>query len=912
MAATTGGTITQSGAVTVDSTSSFTTDVADKSITLNNTSNALTGAVTFTSTAGSTASNVTIDNGTTDLILAGTTIRGTLSATSGGTITQSGALTVDSTSSFTTDVNDKAITLSNTSNVFTGAVSFTTQSAGGNTGNVTIDNGTTNLIFGASTTAGSLTATSGGTITQSGALTVGSTSSFTTDVANQSITLSNTSNALTGAVSLSTSGTADATLDNGTTALDLGTVNIGQNLVVTAGNAITDSGVITVAGTASFTTDVSNNAITLDSTNVITGAVSFTTTGTGGDVTLDNGSTALNLGTISTGGFFSGTTTSSIATSSTTNTGEGLTLNANAGITLNNNITSTGATVIDADVDNNGVGDFTIAASQTLTSNSNSVTITSNDISLSGSIDAGTSSVTLNISDNGTIGVGATAGNWTLSGAELQNITAGTMTIGDTNDGAVAIDGITDANSQNISSTLLINSGGSATVSSASTFNVISIDALGGITVSGDLTSDTGDMTLDANTGTLTVAGQALNATGGSSNVTITADAVDLQAGSSITGSDTFTIQASTAGTSIGIAGGAGTLNLDATEFGYVTAANFSSVVIGASGATGSVGFSPTPISKSLTIRGSAITLAALDVTGSFTLDVNGGGANSITVTDAITATTGITFTADDDIIFNSASADLTTTTGGISLTADSDSDANGTGGKISMVDGVIIDGGSGDIALSADEDISLGRLVTTSSSNTAVVLTSTSGGIIDNGDAGSPDIEAKTGRLVIDVVTGIGNDGSKGANAADDAIDIQVASIDVDNTTSGNVNFNETDDISVIKINNQGGDVTVSTPGNLSNEGNITASGTITVGDVEPDPFADGVCDEAEQEAGLCTAPVVEVTPVIETVVTPVVETVLPPTIVPQQQQADFSQAIQSTFVSSFTSNGSSSGGGC
>lgn len=53
------------------------------------------------------------------------------------------------------------------------------------------------------------------------------------------------------------------------------------------------------------------------------------------------------------------------------------------------------------------------------------------------------------------------------------------------------------------------------------------------------------------------------------------------------------------------------------------------------------------------------------------------------------------------------------------------------------MVDGTVFDTGSGILALSADEDIAVGLLQTTSSSDTAVTLTSTSGGVF-SGDTDS------------------------------------------------------------------------------------------------------------------------------------------------------------------------------
>jgi len=102
---------------------------------------ASTGAVTVT-TQG-TAANVTIDNTTTDLSVQGT-VNGALALTSGGTIANSGALTVSGTTAATTDVDDKSITLDQLAS--TGAVTVTTQ---GTAANVTIDNTTTDLSVGA-------------------------------------------------------------------------------------------------------------------------------------------------------------------------------------------------------------------------------------------------------------------------------------------------------------------------------------------------------------------------------------------------------------------------------------------------------------------------------------------------------------------------------------------------------------------------------------------------------------------------------------------------------------------------------------------------------------------------------------------------------------------------------------------
>ena len=106
-------------------------------------------------------------------------------------------------------------------------------------------------------------ARSGGGITDTGVITVAGTSLFHSDVTGQVITLDSV-NAMTGAVSITHTGSADVAIDNGTTALNLGTVGVGQNFEARSGGAITDTGVITVAGTSLFHSDVGGQVITLD------------------------------------------------------------------------------------------------------------------------------------------------------------------------------------------------------------------------------------------------------------------------------------------------------------------------------------------------------------------------------------------------------------------------------------------------------------------------------------------------------------------------------------------------------------------------------------------------------------------------------------------------------------------------
>ena len=90
-------------------------------------------------------------------------------------MTDSGALTIAGTSSFTTSANNATIALDTTTNAFTGAVTITTNDDSGTDADVTIDGGTTAFILAASTIDGDLTVRSGNAsgITDSGTVTVG-------------------------------------------------------------------------------------------------------------------------------------------------------------------------------------------------------------------------------------------------------------------------------------------------------------------------------------------------------------------------------------------------------------------------------------------------------------------------------------------------------------------------------------------------------------------------------------------------------------------------------------------------------------------------------------------------------------------------------------------------------------------
>ena len=178
--------------------------------------------------------------------------------------------------------------LANASNVFTGTVTFTTD-----TGSDISIADTTAFDLGA-LAVNSLIVSAGGDISDSGVLDIATTASFTTTAANGNVVLDQASD-IDGALSITTHGTGTSSVTNLTDAIELGTITSAQ-LTVAAGGDITQSGAATITGDASFS--AGGNVITLNSEgNDFTGAVSLTNTGTN-NITIDDAND-LVLGTVS-------------------------------------------------------------------------------------------------------------------------------------------------------------------------------------------------------------------------------------------------------------------------------------------------------------------------------------------------------------------------------------------------------------------------------------------------------------------------------------------------------------------------------------------------------------------------------------------------------------------------------------
>ena len=154
--------------------------------------------------------------------------------------------------------------------------------------------------------AGNLYLRTGNNITDSGTVTVGYGLVATTDANHGAINLGTL--AVGSTVDLTTHGSGNATVVNDAV-LIIAASEVGGNLAATAttGN-ILDNGVLTVAGTSSFTTSQNNADITLNNANAFTGAVSLNTTGSSAHATVVDAS-GLNLGASTVGGNLSATAT---------------------------------------------------------------------------------------------------------------------------------------------------------------------------------------------------------------------------------------------------------------------------------------------------------------------------------------------------------------------------------------------------------------------------------------------------------------------------------------------------------------------------------------------------------------------------------------------------------------------------
>lgn len=862
---TSNGAITQAASTAINSgtsLSSFDSGATGAAITLTN-ANLFRGPVGLT-TIG--ANNASLTN-TSDLSLDNINVGGDLNiSVSNGSMSQATAartIVVAGNSTFTGTGTGDSITVANANNQFTGTVNISNE--GSNDINI---NNSKALVLGTINAGNNFTATTtgiGSSITQNGILTISGTSSF--DAAANAITLTNTANSLTGAVSLTNSGANDVSLVNND-ALILGTSSIGQNLNLTANGSISQTGAVTASsGTTTLTLTAANSDILLDTlaNNFGSSAIIF-----GGvvdnirDIGIQNSNAAASVSDFSSMNNLRNLTlnysgTNVILPALTLHSGGNLNITARgAGVGA---VTQSGALIVP------GTATFT---STTGTSSLRSVVLTNNSNQFSGAVSVSNSGAsTVNIKNSTALILGdftLGSGLVTLDGDGISQSSGALFTAsGDMNlaGNAGAINFTSTGNNFSGDVYATNTAVNSVNISNTSTLRLADITLTGNsnLTATGvnlavianHTISTSGDITLNSGTGTLSTNNNTLLFTSGAINFIGDSMTLNTAGGSQIGGtslgsgtSSYTTLTAATAGTTIGIAGGTGGLNLSQNELNkiYATnvrigdstagaidinpwspAANFASngvlTLASASAITqgGGSGIDLSANGASLALRSAtSVALAntnnifsniAANITGGLTL---ANSANTIVtaLTDdlgaisGITANGAVTVTASGTLAVNN---DITSTNNAIALTGIGFTQAAST-----MIDSgsdvIAIDGGGSSI------NFNNGTLKTTNSGASAVIIHNASTIALGNIDAALGTVTIGSGD-VTDTVT-------QNASTNISANALQV-------TTSGSITLDRTNNViaSLLGVT-RGGTFYLANTGALAITGSI-AAGTIT-----------------------------------------------------------------------------------
>lgn len=539
-----------------------------------------TGAVTvatFTQTAGqgtSTFNGLLTANGTAgDINLTGSAI--TFNA--GVTTLNGGILSVTSSG---------ALTIANTGLSLDGA--FTKAGAGNTVLGANITTSNDDITFGG---AGAVSLTAASTLSAgTGTIAIGAA-----DLDGQNFTLAADEINFTGAAdSVVGNGSGVLTLRGGAAGTSIGVLDASSTLELSASDlaALADevaasiviggagvSGDITVASAIAF-----RDAVTLQTTGGITVGGVITGSNADSGVTINGGTVNLGAGIATQGAAVSitGTTTlSADATIDTTNAGGAA---AGANITLNSAVDSDSAGSNTLSLESGTGGDISIAAIGATTRLGGFEILGANDVTAQG--------IRATVINNTVAGTATYAGaldttalaGITLSGAGGHTLSAGATTTG----GGVFI--------ANASGTITVGASG-LSLDGVFTRSNGTTSLAGNITTSNDdinfsdaasTLTLTGDSVLTAGTGTITLRGVTM----GSQDLTLAADGIDLLGGDdSVTGAGTgtLTLRGSSDATTIGLAGGAGTLQLTQTDLDAVAVGAIFEMLIGSATGTGDI-----------------------------------------------------------------------------------------------------------------------------------------------------------------------------------------------------------------------------------------------------------------------------------------------------------------------------------
>src|SRR5579885_3254004 len=536
--------IAQSGALTVAGTSAFTAQQGG--IALTQGGNKLNKDVSLATTGGDAALvNDSAHTASAVTTLAASSIGGNLAVTSTTGIAQSGALTVAGTSGFTAE--NGGVSLGQGGNPLNQDITLNATGGDASLANDAAHTASAVTTLAASSIGGNLAVTSTTGIAQSGALTVAGTSGFTAE--NGGVSLGQGGNQLNKDITLTATG-GDATLVNdaahtasGVTTLAAG--SLGGNLAVTSTTGLAQSGVLSVAGTSSFTAQ--NGGIALAQSNKLNRDISLNTTGGNATLVNDAAHTASGVTTLaagSVGGNLAVTSTTGIAqsgaltvagTSSFTAENGAIALGqanhltgavalaATGGnaVLANAQATALATVAVDGTLSVSAAGALTQAGGTAITAAGTTLAAGSgNDIALTNAGNdlthgGGAASLLVTSGDNVTVVNGAALqlGGVTANGNVSVRTSAGTLSLAGTIDAGAG-------------STITATGGGGIALRGAVTTNAATtLDAGGGLYNGGGFALATGDNALNLSAGTIVFGGASPALDAGSATLTITAPA---------------------------------------------------------------------------------------------------------------------------------------------------------------------------------------------------------------------------------------------------------------------------------------------------------------------------------------------------------------------------------------------------
>jgi trimeric autotransporter adhesin len=448
------------------------------------------------------------------------------------------------------------------------------------------------------------------------------------------------------------------------------------------------------------------------------------------------------------------------------NLGTGLTVNTIGNIAV---VTASTLTDLNVTVDPGGTDTYSITATGltfTVTDSGSDVVVTS--VSQSGlNFSLTTSTGNLSLGD---LAIDTGAGNVSL-----------VSTLGNINEA-------NNVGTANITTTGSVSLSGETGVGNASTFDVASTT---------NLTIDT-DNSFNVDTGSTVLTDLSIIVDPATSSTYIlTSSGVTLSLASSSTDIDTFVLSSTAAlnfslTTDSGLLSTSGAMNVGAGSFSLTTNGN-------------------------ITL---AMTISNTITAGSLVLDANGQQSDVI-ISANINITDGsVAITADDSVVLLPSADIMATGAGNVTVESNTDTLDGSSLDDLVMDDGSVIDAGSGTISLTSTGtgagNITVSELKTTSSSNSAITVTSIST-IFDAGDTlSTTNFSAVNGGVVLVAASSIGN-------APATSLEFDVASLDA--TNSGNsLHANLLSDISITNL-------TINTQANFIGSGNITQTGAIVVG---------------------------------------------------------------------------------